>query len=81
MALFYRNLWVEKRPPLEALRRAQLFLYHHPGQMAALARRRGADFADPEPLPAESPAKPEPAEARQAPVSRWAAFVLSGGGR
>src|SRR5438067_12073441 len=38
MALFYHHLWEEKRPPLEALRQAQLAVYHHPERIGALAR-------------------------------------------
>src|SRR5262249_12875435 len=41
MTLFYHYLWEEKRPPLEALRQAQLTLYRHPEQIASLARDRG----------------------------------------
>ena len=44
MALFYHELWVNERPPLEALRQAQLALYRHPGEARTLARARGPDF-------------------------------------
>src|SRR2546423_11624490 len=32
MALFYRNLWENKRSPLESLRQAQLEIYQQPGK-------------------------------------------------
>ena len=38
MGLFYRELHAGK-PPLEALRSAQLYLYRHPGQIKDLAER------------------------------------------
>ena len=78
MAVFYRKLWVEKMPPLEALRQAQLYLYRNPSAMPALAKRRGDLFAEVD-LPRET-VKPG-AAAKHAPTSQWAAFVLSGGGR
>src|SRR5262249_42289804 len=40
MALFYHHLWVEKKAPLEALRQAQLTLYHYPERIPALATER-----------------------------------------
>ncbi len=78
MGLFYRNLWVEKLAPLEALRQAQLALYRNPDAVAKLAARRGADFAERD-LP-EVTAKPV-AKEKRAHTSLWAAFVLSGTGR
>ncbi len=78
MGLFYRNLWVEKLSPLEALRQAQLALYRNPGAVARLAGRRGADFAERD-LP-EVTARPA-AKGKRAQTSLWAAFVLSGTGR
>jgi CHAT domain-containing protein len=77
MALFYYHLWVERRPPLDALRQAQLTLYRHPERIAALARERGPDFEKAAGLPAASGA----ASARRAPARLWAGFVLSGAGR
>jgi CHAT domain-containing protein len=78
MVLFYHNLWIEKQQPLEALRQAQLHIYRHPEQIAALAKARGVDFAEKE-LPkitAEPPAKGDRTHA-----GKWAAFVLSGSGK
>jgi CHAT domain-containing protein len=77
MGLFYHHLWVEKRPPLEALRQAQLALYHHPERIGQLARLRGPDFEKAARLPAASGA----ASARRSPARLWAGFVLSGAGR
>jgi CHAT domain-containing protein/Tfp pilus assembly protein PilF len=77
MALFYHHLWQEKRPPLEALRQAQLTLYRHPERIGQLARARGPDFEKAARLPAASGA----ASARRAPARLWAGFVLSGAGR
>ena len=41
MAKFYHELWVNRRPPLEALRDAQLTVYRHPERVPALAGQRG----------------------------------------
>ena len=72
MAAFYQELWVNKRPPIEALREAQLYLYRHPDQIPNLAALRG-------PAPGKAP-RPVPGGSL-APPRRWAAFVLSGPGR
>jgi CHAT domain-containing protein len=74
MGLFYRHLWVDNLPPREALRRAQLTLYRHPGLIGTLAARRGADFTE-----TALPAVAAPAAGPTARTSQWAAFVLSGG--
>jgi CHAT domain-containing protein len=78
MGLFYRNLWVMKLPPVEALRQAQLALYRDPTLIPKLAKRRGPDFAESD-LP-ELTAKPTE-KGRRAHTAQWAAFVLSGLGR
>ncbi len=45
MDLFYDQLWRQDKPPIEALRAAQLMLYHHPELAGELARARGTpDF-------------------------------------
>jgi CHAT domain-containing protein/tetratricopeptide (TPR) repeat protein len=75
MSLFYHHLWVEQRPPLEALRQAQLTLYRHPERIGPLARARGPAFDKAARLPASPPA------AGRAPARLWAGFVLSGPGR
>jgi hypothetical protein len=77
MGLFYHHLWIEKRPPLEALWQAQLVLHHHPERIGPLARARGPDFEKAARLPAASGA----ASARRAPARLLAGFVLSGLGR
>ena len=80
MGLFYRELH-DGKPPLEALRAAQLYLYRHPGQIKDLAERaplvaKGAKLLEPEPTP-----KPQPTDRQRAAVKDWAAFVLSGVGK
>jgi CHAT domain-containing protein len=82
MALFYYHLWRERRPPLEALRRAQLALYRNPQEVPLLARQRGPDFdvTVRRVSQALAPAQ-EPRLAGRAAVKDWAAFVLSGAGR
>jgi hypothetical protein len=74
MGLFYRHLWVDKMPPLEALRQAQLRLLRQPGDIPALASRR--DFLV-GPLPPPRPGK----GGRRASADLWAGFSLSGSGR
>jgi CHAT domain-containing protein/Tfp pilus assembly protein PilF len=81
MTLFYRNLFEEKLPPLEALRRAQLALLYNPGQVKEWSLGRGPDLKKVYPgsgskVPAE---KPEPSG--RLPVRGWAGFTLSGLGR
>jgi CHAT domain-containing protein len=76
MAVFYHELWQEGRPPLEALRRAQLALYRHPRDVPALARGRGPDFEKTVRRVAQPVARP----GARAAVKDWAAFVLSGPG-
>jgi CHAT domain-containing protein/tetratricopeptide (TPR) repeat protein len=78
MQLFYRNLWQKKQPPLEALRQAQLALYHHPEQLAGLARGERTAFERVE-LPRKA-GHPAAAQGQHAPVRQWAAFTLSGRG-
>jgi CHAT domain-containing protein len=79
MLLFYRNLWEKKQPPLEALRQAQLGLYHHPELLAGLARSERAAFERVE-LPAKA-GRPAGSGPQRAQVRQWAAFTLSGPGR
>jgi CHAT domain-containing protein len=76
-ALFYHELWANRKPPLEALRAAQLAVYRHPQRIAELARERGPKLSQAVKLaPAERPAGGTTADVKQ-----WAAFVLSGVGR
>ena len=84
-AEFYRRLWGEGLPPVEALRQAQLFVYRNPDRVRALAAERAApDFSKSQPVNtgtnppvAHAPGSP----AGMAPPKWWAAFQLSGAGR
>jgi CHAT domain-containing protein len=80
MALFYRHLWVEKEEPLQALRSAQLELYRRPELIPALAKKRGADFAETD-LPEVKPRTDPPGKGKRAAVRQWAAFTFSGARR
>jgi CHAT domain-containing protein/tetratricopeptide (TPR) repeat protein len=81
MAFFYDQLWRQDKPPIEALRAAQLALYRRPELAGKLARARGTPDFDklvrrPEPAPGGGGPGP-----RRADPKDWAAFVLSGWGR
>ncbi len=82
MAKFYHELWVKNRPPVEALREAQLFVYLRPDLVAELA---GDDRGPPRVHEARRREILErggqPAGPRRSPAKLWAAFVLSGTGR
>jgi CHAT domain-containing protein/tetratricopeptide (TPR) repeat protein len=81
MALFYDELWRQNKPPIEALRAAQLALYRDPELMRKLARARGTPDFDKlvrRPEPGAGGSRPGP---RRADAKDWAAFVLSGWGR
>jgi CHAT domain-containing protein/tetratricopeptide (TPR) repeat protein len=82
MALFYRHLWDAKapKPPLEALRQAQLTLYRHPELVPDLARARGLELGKAVKLPSGTPQGGKAGGAR-APARLWAGFILSGPGR
>jgi CHAT domain-containing protein len=76
MARFYHQLWAQKKPPLEALRQAQLEVYRNPGRIAEWA---GREFGGAEvPLPKGSGREAKPRE--HARTAQWAAFLLSGAG-
>ncbi len=63
MALFYDGLWRQDKPPIEALRDAQLMLYRHPELVDQLARTRGTpDFDKLVQRPSRSPAARSRAE-------------------
>ena len=83
MAIFYDQLWREHKPPIEALRTAQLAIYRNPDLVGKLARARGTPDFDKlvqRPAPAAAAgADREPKD--RAPVNQWAAFVLSGWGK
>jgi CHAT domain-containing protein/Tfp pilus assembly protein PilF len=82
MVLFYRYLWQDKLPPVQALRQAQLAVYHHPEWVSDYASGKRA----PRPFKTVEVTRPDPPETtppdgiKRAPVHRWAAFVLSGPG-
>jgi CHAT domain-containing protein len=84
MAKFYHELWVNKKPPIEALRLAQLTVYRHPELIPDLAGERGSPGRLKE-VAAQPvrPAQPGPADRGKgrAPAKLWAAFVLSGTGQ
>jgi CHAT domain-containing protein len=78
MAVFYTKLWKENKPPLEALREAQLYVYRHPDEIGKLAVDRGLGVSRPVELPPGGAAvKPG---SQTAPVRQWAGFVLAGVG-
>jgi CHAT domain-containing protein/tetratricopeptide (TPR) repeat protein len=85
MAEFYRQLWQESRPPIEALRQAQLLIYRHPEKVRELAERGAPDLSQAQLVNTASAPAPVPAPAKTAagrsPPKWWAAFVLSGAGR
>lgn len=76
MHLFYEKMWRERKPPLQALREAQLQLYRSPDLIEHVQRRRGIDPAKTSPI--RKPAEPTVATT---PPQLWAAFTLSGWGR
>ncbi len=79
MAVFYHELWVAERSPMEALRRAQLALYRNPGDVKELARGRGPDF-DKTVRRVTTPPPKGGRPKKAALVRDWAAFILSGSG-
>ena len=85
MAKFYHELWAKKRPPLEALREAQLFVYRHPEQIEALAGLRGVPdlkkALEVDPWPVPQVLVPTAGGPARTPPRLWAAFFLSGTGR
>jgi CHAT domain-containing protein/tetratricopeptide (TPR) repeat protein len=80
MAIFYDRLWRQSRPPIQALRTAQLTLYYHPERAGELSRARGTpDFAKVVSRPVDFSGAP--AAGQRGDAKDWAAFVLSGWGR
>jgi hypothetical protein len=70
-------MWLNNKPPLEALRTAQLTIYRHPDLIPALAGERGRpDLERAVRLPETTAAN-----GRRADTKLWAAFVLSGLGK
>jgi tetratricopeptide (TPR) repeat protein len=74
MAVFYHELLQNGQSPVQALRRAQLYLYRHPGEIKELAERgpprKGIVDIDGQ----------ERGGARAA-IKDWAGFILSGSGQ
>lgn len=83
MDRFYRKLWEQKQPPIEALRQAQLELRRHP-ELAPGQSLRAAPGAEEDLRTATDPKNPPttgPKGPKFAPPQKWAAFTLSGPGR
>jgi CHAT domain-containing protein/uncharacterized glyoxalase superfamily protein PhnB len=82
MTQFYHELWVNKQPPIESLRTAQLTIYRHPERIPILARERGIRVDKVAALPpgANLDGKQTAAVGRT-DTRLWAAFVLSGLGK
>jgi CHAT domain-containing protein len=74
MVLFYRYLWEENLPPIQALRKAQLALYHNPGTVKSLSNVRGPNLKEVD--PGKSPAKVK--HGGKAHPKSWAGFTISG---
>ncbi len=82
MTLFYERLWKQRKPPLTALREAQLALYHHPELAGKLEAARGTpEFDKLVQRPEATAGSDSSTSPRRAPAQQWAAFVLSGDGR
>src|SRR5262249_40153507 len=79
----YHELRVTKRPPLEALREAQLKIYRNPDPewIKDLAGERGRVNQEKAVKASPAPPQTKPGEApRTMPTKLWAAFVLTGRG-
>jgi CHAT domain-containing protein len=79
MAKFYHEMWVNKKPPIEALREAQLTIYRHPELIPDLAGERGAPRL--KEAVAVKRVEPRGVNRRVSDTKLWAAFVLSGLGK
>jgi CHAT domain-containing protein len=77
LAKFYHEMWVNKKPPIDALRVAQLTIYRHPELIPTLAGTRGRPELEKALRLPETP----PANGKRADTKLWAAFVLSGSGK
>ncbi len=74
MQEFYRLLWREQLPPLQALRQAQLLIMRH--QSRTTTQERGPVLTSTVTLPNRTPQE----TAARLPIRKWAGFVLSGPG-
>jgi CHAT domain-containing protein len=79
MAKFYHELWGNKKPPIEALREAQLTIYYHPELIPDLAGERGAPKLK-EAVTVRAGSVSDGSKKRS-DTKLWAAFVLSGVGK
>jgi CHAT domain-containing protein len=79
MAKFYYGLWVTKKPPIEALREAQLTVYRRPDLIPDLTGERGAPKL--RHAVAVRAGAPRASDRKTSDTKLWAAFVLSGAGR
>jgi CHAT domain-containing protein/Tfp pilus assembly protein PilF len=79
MGLFYSYLWEKKLPPVEALRQAQLALYHNPGKVKDWSRERRPNLSKVYTGSGKAPAGVT--ASGKAHPKLWAAFTLSGLGR
>jgi tetratricopeptide (TPR) repeat protein len=89
MAKFYHELWAKGRPPVEALRQAQLLVYLRPDLVEELSGDRGpprvheARLREVLERGAAAPAAKgaQTGKTRRAATKLWAAFILSGTGQ
>jgi len=83
MERFYTNLWTQKLPKLEALRRAQLAVLNDPGLVERYRvelGKRGLGLKA-EKLPEGGRVVPPGGGGIRSDPALWAAFVLGGDGR
>lgn len=88
MARCYHELWANGRPPAEALRHAQLFIYRRPDLVEEWSKKlpkwdeiRAAPRVHEARLDEVLKHDIEPVRKDRTPAYLWAAFVLSGSGR
>jgi CHAT domain-containing protein len=81
MRHFYQELLENKREPLEALHRAQLYVYRHPVEAEERLRRPPLAYKDREKMKEEPKALPAVKKGQRARAAQWAGFTLSGDGR
>ena len=81
MAQFYHELWINKKPPIEALRKAQLTIYRHPERINDLAGEHGRPALDAAVRLGSTEVTKPGGKPKTTPTKLWAAFVLSGVGK
>jgi CHAT domain-containing protein len=77
MRLFYDNLWRNQKPPIVALREAQLAIYRNPKLIGAPGTSMGPDLSKTVPLP-KNQRRTNPSG--KAHLKAWAGLVISGVG-